>query len=95
MLSVAPWFPISYPVLRLLLAGAGADGVDLVFGAVDGGFGVDSVVAAPVGSSDNCAADDCFALDLLPCAEDPAPALPASGAGLVAAVGVRGAFAGF
>jgi hypothetical protein len=58
-------------------------------------MGVGSGVAAPVGSSDSCAADDCFALGLLPCAEDPAAALPASGAGLAAAAGGRVAFAGF
>ena len=95
MLSVAPWFPISYPVLRLLLAGAGADGVDLVFGAAGGGFGVDSGVDSSDNcAADDCAADDCFALDLLPCAEDPAPALPASGTGLAADAGGRVAFAG-
>ena len=95
MLSAAPWFPISYPVLRLLLAGAGADGVDFVFGAAGGGFGVGSGVAAPVGSSESCAADDGFALGLPPCAEDPAPAWPAACAGLAADDVGRGAFAGF
>ncbi len=95
MLSVAPWFPISYPVLRLLLAGAGADDVDFVFGAAGGGFGVDSVVAAPVGSSDSCAADDGLAGGLLPCVDDAAPVLPAAGAGLAAGVDGLVAFAGF
>ena len=86
---------VSNQLSRLLLAGAGVDGIDLVFGAADGGFGVGSGVAAPVGSSDSCAADDCLALDLLPCAEDSPSALPAAGAGLAAAVGGRAAFAGF
>ena len=94
MLSVAPWFPISYPVLRPLLAGAGVDGVGLVFGAAGAGFGFGSGVAAPVGSSDICAADDCFVPDLLPCVVDAVPVLPAAGAGLAAdavgRVGVTG-----
>ena len=95
MLSVAPWFPISYPVLRLLLVGAGADGVDLVFGVAGGGFGVGSGVAALVGSSDSCAADDGFAGGLLPCVVDAAPVFPAAGAGLAAGVDGLVAFAGF
>ena len=95
MLSVAPWFPISYPVLWLLLAGAGVDGVDLGFGAAGGGFSVGSGVAAPVGSRDSCAADDGFAGGLLPCIVAAAPVLPAAGDGLAAGVDGLVAFVGF
>jgi hypothetical protein len=95
VLSVAPWFPISYPVLRLLLTGATADDVDFVFGAAGGGFGVGSGAAALVGNSDSCAADDGFAGGLLPCAVDAAPVLLAAGAGLAAGVDGLVGFAGF